>query len=119
LSLQLQEREERLTYYLLEITNMKLDLGDKGPHVLELQSKLGVEATGMFDNTTRIAVIGLQLDNGLAAHGAVNDLEWDLLGCKEPQTKVVYNENAKDGDSDGLVQEGTIFERPANQKDGE
>ncbi len=96
---------------------MRLDLGDKGPQVTELQTKLGVEATGTFDNTTRIAVIGLQLSNGLPAHGAVNDLEWDLLGCKEPQTKVVFNENAKDGDNDGLVQEGTIFERPTDQTD--
>ena len=97
---------------------MKLDLGDKGPHVLELQSKLGIEATGMFDNTTRIAVIGFQLDNGLAAHGTVNDLEWDLLGCKEPQTQVVFNEKAKDGDGDGLVQEGTPFERLTKDTNG-
>lgn len=97
---------------------MKLNLGDKGPHVLELQSKLGVEATGTFDATTRIAVIGFQLDNGLAAHGEVNDLEWDLLGCKEPQAKVAFNEKAKDGDKDGLVQDSTPHERPIKQSDG-
>ena len=97
---------------------MELNLGDKGAHVLELQNKLGVEATGEFDGATRIAVIGLQLNNGLPAHGIATDVEWNLLGCKLTETKAVYDESAKDGDGDGLVQEGTPFERLTKDTDG-
>ncbi len=98
---------------------MELNLGDKGPHVIELQNKLGVEVTGVYNAATKTAVIGLQLDNGLPAHGGVSDIEWDLLGCKLPETKAVYNESAKDKDNDGLVQEGTPFERLTEETDGE
>jgi len=97
---------------------MELNLGDKGAHVLELQNKLGVEATGEFDSATRIAVIGLQLNNGLPAHGIATDVEWNLLGCKLPETKAVFKEAAKDGDKDGLVQDSTVFERPTKDTDG-
>ena len=34
---------------------------------------------------------------------------------QEP-TLVGYNEEARDGDNDGIVQEGTPFERPASSK---
>jgi peptidoglycan hydrolase-like protein with peptidoglycan-binding domain len=96
---------------------MILDLGDKGPQVVELQTKLGVEATGTFDNTTRIAVIGLQLNNGLPAHGAATEVEWDLLGCKLTEAKPAFKPNAKDGDKDGKVQDSTPYERPTEQTD--
>jgi len=32
------------------------------------------------------------------------------------EEKEVFNPNARDGDGDGLVQEGTIYERPVEKK---
>lgn len=97
---------------------MELNLGDTGAHVIELQNKLGVEATGVFNSATRIAVIGLQLENGLPAHGIATDVEWNLLGCKLPETKAAFKPTAKDGDGDGLVQDSTPFERPTKNTNG-
>ncbi len=43
-----------------------------------------------------------------------SDLYGEQLETSEVKPEVVgYNPNAKDGDNDGVVQEGTPFERPA------
>jgi len=40
----------------------------------------------------------------------------DLFQQPEPKPELGYNENASDRDGDGLVQDGTKFERPAPVK---
>ena len=39
--------------------------------------------------------------------------------AKTKTSKAVFNPNAKDGDKDGFVQDGTEHERPATAKAGE
>lgn len=93
---------------------MELRIGDSGSHVKALQETLNVEATGTFDQKTRVAVIQWQSKNKLAHTGIVDQAMWEALGCVvlEPKPEVTFNPNAKDGDGDGLVQENTPFERP-------
>jgi len=47
--------------------------------------------------------------------GRFTDAFLDPGPTQEPQLDG-YKENARDGDDDGIVQEGTPFERPANVK---
>ena len=44
-----------------------------------------------------------------------SDLFQEVASIPEP-TLTGYNPDAKDGDNDGIVQEGTPFERPASSK---
>lgn len=95
---------------------MELRIGDSGSHVAALQKTLQVEATGVFDQKTRVAVINWQSRNGLAHTGIVNQAMWEALGCIVEPTKptITFDPDARDGDGDGLVQDGTIFERPVS-----
>lgn len=43
--------------------NVDLKLGDRGQDILHLQDLLGVEKTGIYDNNTRAAVFGFQLNH--------------------------------------------------------
>ena len=98
---------------------MELRIGDAGSHVAVLQETLKVEATGTFDQKTRVAVIQWQSQNKLAHTGIVNQAMWEALGCivlpTEPTKPVVtFNPDARDGDGDGIVQDSTPFERPVS-----
>lgn len=95
---------------------MELRIGDSGSHVTALQETLNVEATGIFDQKTRVAVIDWQSHNNLAHTGVVSQDMWEALGCVvlPSKPKETFNPNAKDGDGDGIVQEGTPFERPVS-----
>lgn len=98
---------------------MELRIGDSGSHVAALQKTLQVETTGVFDQKTRVAVINWQSRNGLAHTGIVDQAMWEALGCVVEPTKptkptIAFNPDARDGDGDGLVQDGTIFERPVS-----
>ncbi len=95
---------------------MELRIGDSGSHVKALQETLNVEATGTFDQKTRVAVIKWQSQNKLAHTGVVDQAMWEALGCVVLPVKpaATFNPNAADGDGDGIVQEGTPFERPVS-----
>jgi peptidoglycan hydrolase-like protein with peptidoglycan-binding domain len=97
---------------------MKLELGQKSEQVRALQLALGLAPNGTFDQATRIAVLAWQMQRGLPNTGMVDDFMWKELGCIEStnQPKATFKKDAKDGDGDGIVQEGTIFERPKSDK---
>lgn len=42
--------------------------------------------------------------------------EEDASAKKKPLKKVAFNPNAKDGDGDGIIQDGTIWQRKAPKK---
>lgn len=88
----------------------------EGPLVTELQAKLEVQANGSYDRATQLAILGWQLDRGWPANGLVDEAMWIELFGSLPSTKSKFNSNAKDSDGDGLVQEGTPFERPASKQ---
>jgi len=88
----------------------------EGPLVTELQAKLNVEANGSYDRATQLAILGWQLERGLPANGEVDEAMWIELFGSLPSTKTKFNPKAKDLDGDGMVQEGTPFERPVSEE---
>ena len=52
----------------------------------------------------------------LTANGEVDEAMWIELFGSLPSTKTKFNPKAKDLDGDGMVQEGTPFERPASEE---
>lgn len=56
-----------------------LKLGDKGPEVRTLQSKLGIEVDGNFGFSTQRAVQRLQTKHGLQTDGIVGPKTWMAL----------------------------------------
>ena len=56
-----------------------LKRGSTDPHVVELQTMLGVPATGTFDDATAQAVIAFQNKNGLNTDCIVGPLTWGAL----------------------------------------
>lgn len=59
---------------------MILKLGSKGQKVKELQVKLNIPSTGIFDNTTHTAVKGFQKSKNLLDDGIVGNKTAQLLG---------------------------------------
>lgn len=81
----------------------------KGALVEQLQQKLGLTVTGEYDQLTKVAVIGWQLERGLPAHGGVDEAMWiELFGAlpvaEEPiqEEKVITRKSRK---NDSEVQE--------------
>lgn len=97
----------------------------QGSLVEKLQAKLGVPVTGTYDRPTKLAIMSLQQEKGLPLDGIVNEDLWvELFGSKPkadaPKTEPVvkFNPEATDGDKDGFVQDGTIFERAVKKSKG-
>lgn len=101
---------------------MKLEFGQKSEQIRAVQLALGIEPSGWFDRRTYTAVLSWQMSRGLANTGYVDQAMWDELGCVEVteqpkvQPRAAFKEDAKDGDGDGKVQDGTPFERPKSGK---
>ncbi|MDC5697638.1 peptidoglycan-binding protein [Intrasporangium calvum] len=56
-----------------------LRLGDTGPEVSAIQRVLGVRVTGVFDESTRVAIKEAQAKAGLASTGVVASRTWSLF----------------------------------------
>lgn len=54
--------------------------GSKGKNVAYLQSKLGINADGLFGPQTRTAVVNFQSSKGLVADGIVGPKTWNAIG---------------------------------------
>ena len=78
----------------------------KGVVVEQLQTKLGLAVTGQYDQATRVAIIGCQLERGLPANGVVDASLWiDLFGAlpvvEEPtQEEKVITKKPRKNDSE-------------------
>jgi hypothetical protein len=57
----------------------KLQLGDKGPAVVNLQSLLGIESDGVFGSETERAVRAFQESQNLVVDGIVGSHTWGVL----------------------------------------
>lgn len=97
---------------------MKLEFGQKSNQIKAVQVALRLEPSGWFDQQTHQAVLSWQMSRGLANTGYVDQDMWDELGCVEfeEKPKTEFKEDARDGDGDGKVQDGTSFERPKKTK---
>ena len=97
---------------------MKLEFGQKSSQIKAVQTSLGLEPSGWFDQQTYHAVLSWQMSRGLPNTGYVDQAMWEELGCMEleEQPKPKFKKDAKDGDGDGKVQDGTPFERPKSGK---
>ena len=56
--------------------------GDSGELVKEIQPKIGVAASGIFDADTEAALRQFQRDNGLVADGIVGPRTWATLASQ-------------------------------------
>ncbi len=97
---------------------MKLEFGQKSEQIKAVQLVLGLHPDGWFDRKLHNAVLSWQMSRGLPNTGYIDQAMWDELGCIESteQPKATFKEDAKDGDGDGKVQDGTPFERPKSGK---
>jgi peptidoglycan hydrolase-like protein with peptidoglycan-binding domain len=59
----------------------KLQLGDRGPAVVDLQNLLGIEADGIFGSQTEQAVRAFQASRNLEVDGVVGTHTWGALGA--------------------------------------
>jgi hypothetical protein len=57
-----------------------LNQGDTGPHVVALQSALGIKGDGAFGPRTRSAVASFQKSRDLLPDGVVGSMTWAALG---------------------------------------
>jgi hypothetical protein len=78
----------------------------KGAVVEQLQQKFGIDVTGVYDQPTRVAIIGWQLERGLPAHGIVDEAMWiEVFGAlpvtEEPtQEEKVITKKPRKNDSE-------------------
>lgn len=79
----------------------------KGNVVEQLQTKLGLAVTGKYDQATRVAIIGHQLEKGLPANGIVDESLWISLFGSLPQVEeqVTKQPKRKSRKDDSEVQE--------------
>ena len=61
------------------VVSGRATLGSKGPHVVAIQRKLGLEETGKFGHAERDAVLAKQNEAGVAPNGVVDQETWTLL----------------------------------------
>jgi peptidoglycan hydrolase-like protein with peptidoglycan-binding domain len=63
----------------------QLKLGNTGPAVSDVQARLGIEVTGTYDKTTRLAVYRFQREaGGLVVNGIVDAQLWYKLFPGQP-----------------------------------
>jgi hypothetical protein len=59
----------------------------KGSLVEQLQQKFGIAVTGEYDQLTRVAIIGWQLERALPATGAIDESMWIEIFGSLPQVE--------------------------------
>ena len=81
----------------------------KGSLVEQLQQKFGIAVTGEYDQTTRVAIIGWQLERALPANGVIDESMWIEIFGSLPQVEQPVQEEKvttkKSKKNDSEVQE--------------
>jgi hypothetical protein len=75
----------------------------KGSLVEQLQQKFGIAVTGEYDQATRVAIIGWQLERALPANGAIDESMWiEIFGSlpQVEQEEKVTNKKSRKNDSE-------------------
>jgi len=67
----------------------------KGAVVEQLQTKFGLAVTGEYDQATRVAIIGYQLERGLPATGVIDESLWIGIFGSLPQVEEQVIEQPK------------------------
>ena len=67
----------------------------KGVVVEQLQTKFGIAVTGEYDQATRVAIIGWQLERGLPATGGIDESLWIEIFGSLPQAEEQVIEQPK------------------------
>lgn len=65
--------------------------GERGRDVMELQARLGIQVTGVYDNNTRAAVFRFQLKNIINSPSTLREVIWLQGRSVGPKTRAALN----------------------------